>query len=722
MNIKQKIWSIPVMTILIFIIGISITYKFTSDTYNLLLRTDNTYYPYLHNIQNLYIDLTGIQENLVDAIDVNGALGISQARRKAKDFRSITLKIAILEGKATISQKIQEQFNDYYTPAESAASIMIGIKPGEVAPEFDRMVAALNKLTNTLLEERRLAEQAFAEGLQNSRANLQKMLWINLLSAILVIISLAYASHRLITSILSNLENLREGTHKIAQGDFAFRIPERGQDELTLVIQTFNSMGGELQTAIERRAQYENQLETLNQELENRVVTRTSQLKVALEEANKANAAVAHLANHDTLTGLLNRRRFQEELERWGKYALRYKRPITLMFIDLDKFKSINDTYGHLGGDEYLLAFTHMLKSALRSTDYIGRWGGDEFAALLPETDMAAACEVATKLPKIFNTVPITVAGKTIYASASIGIAVLPEHTADINELTAFADAAMYKAKEAGRGCFCVYSASEQEIKHLGEQAHWAGRIRRALETDQFILLYQPLLDLKTGETPEYEALLRMEDIEGQHISPGLFLESAERYDLSVSIDRMVIRKTAHKIAMYTNLSHPLRLSLNLSPQSLNDINMIQYLRDAITEFEIDPAALAIEISEAAILQNISRGRNLCAEITQLGCGLILDDISVGFSSFHYLAPLAVHSIKIRSDLTHNLHHPSTMDYVAGLCKKSHELNIEVVAKLVEDSSLLGILREIGVDYAQGFAVGRPMESLDMLMESSKQS
>lgn len=719
MTIKQKIWSIPLVSILIFSIGISITYKLAADAYDLLLQTDNIHYPYLRSIQSLSNDLKGIQESLVDAIDVNGGVGISLARQKASDFRKVGITIAALEGKAAISQKIVEQFNNYFAPAESAATIMMGAKQGEVAPDFNKMLVALNKLTATLQEEDLTATQSFSSSLESSRLNLQRMLWVSMLSAIVLVIGLVYTSRVLISSILSNLEYLREGANKIAQGNFSVRIPERGQDELTLVIRSFNSMGTELQTAIEKRVHYENQLETLNRDLENRVLIRTNQLKAALEEANKANAAVAHLANHDTLTGLLNRRRFQEELDRWGKYALRYKRPITLMFIDLDKFKDINDTYGHLGGDEYLVAFTRLLKSTLRSTDYIGRWGGDEFAALLPETDTAAACEVASKLPKIFNTVPITVAGKTIYASASIGIAVMPEHTADINELTAFADAAMYKAKEAGRGCFCVYSASEQEVKRLGEQAHWAGRIRRALETDQFILLYQPLLHLKSGETAEYEALLRMEDTEGQHISPGLFLESAQRYDLSVSIDRMVIRKTAHKIALHKSKKYQLRLSLNLSSQSLDDTNMAQYIRDAINEFEIDPDDLAIEISETAILQNINHGRNLCADIAKLGCRLILDDIGVGFSSFNYLAPLSVHSIKIRSDLIHNLHHASTLDYITRLCAKAHELNIEVVAKFVEDYSLLSTLREIGVDYAQGFAVGRPMESLDVILMES---
>jgi diguanylate cyclase (GGDEF)-like protein len=172
----------------------------------------------------------------------------------------------------------------------------------------------------------------------------------------------------------------------------------------------------------------------------------------------------------------LSRRRFQEEFERWGKYALRYERPMALMFLDLDKFKTINDTYGHLGGDEYLLAVAEVLKKTLRSTDYVGRWGGDEFAALLPETTSAAACEVAAKLIRIFATTPITVVGQSLFASASIGLAVLPEHTLDINELTAFADAAMYKAKNVGRGCFSLYSASAQEVQHLGEHARWAGR------------------------------------------------------------------------------------------------------------------------------------------------------------------------------------------------------------------------------------------------------
>ena len=715
MTIKQKVWSIPLITILIFSIGMAVIYKASSYTYGLLQRTEIVHYPYLHQIQTLNIELTDIQEAFLDAIDANGKVGIIRAQHNAEGFRQIVRDISMLDGKKEIAQEILLEFNDYFAVAESAASMIIGIKKGAGMAEMGRMTVTKNKLTNTLQLEHLAATLTFERSLNDSKSNLQKMLWFGLLSAFFVVAGLAFASYRLIASIMTSLEHLRAGARKIAQGDFAMRIPERGQDELTLVIQSFNSMAEELQAANEKRFQYERQLKTLNVELEGRVLTRTTELARALEESHKANAAVAYMANHDNLTGLLSRRRFQEEFERWGKYALRHERPMALMFIDLDKFKAINDIYGHLGGDEYLLGVADLLKRTLRSTDYIGRWGGDEFAALLPEATSVAACEVANKLIGVFGSTPITVTGKALFASASIGVAVLPEHTLDIAELTAFADAAMYQAKDAGRGCFSLYAASAHEVQHLGEQARWAGRIRRALETDQFVLFYQPLLNLGTGEVIEYEALLRMEDQNGEFISPGLFLASAERFDLSIAIDRMVIKKAVSKMAALAIHKRKFKLSLNLSTQFMDDSGMVEYIRDIIREYGVEPGNLAIEISETNILQNMDRVCSLSAEMTKLGCRLILDDIGVGFSSFQYLAPLSIRSIKIRGDLINNLHIANNHDYVASLCKTCHGLNIEVVAKFVEDLSLLDTLRNIGVDYAQGFAVGRPLESMHML-------
>ena len=187
---------------------------------------------------------------------------------------------------------------------------------------------------------------------------------------------------------------------------------------------------------------------------------------------------------------------------------------------------------------------------------------------------------------------------------------------------------------------------------------------------------------------------------------------------MCIAIDRMVIKKAAHKIAMLKARNMQLRLSLNLSPQFLDDSSMVEYVREVIKEHDIDPNNLGIEISETIILQNMSRVCNLSAEIANLGCHLILDDIGVGFSDFHYLAPLSIRSIKIQGELIRNLHIANNYDYVQELCKTCHQLNIDVVAKFVEDLSLLDKLRTLGIDYAQGFAVGKPLESLDAFHES----
>ena len=449
MTIKQKIWGILIITILIFSIGMAVAYQSSSLTYGLLQRTGAIHYPYLRNIQAFSGYLKGIQENFQNAIVANDRNSITLAQQKALDFRKIAIEIAALDDKKAIAETILTQFDNYFSSAESAAAIKLRIKKGDARPDRVKMVASLHNLETILHQENISAYELFLTSLEESRNNVKELLWVNLAIIIFVVTGLFYSSYRLIASIMGRLESLQTAARQIAQGDFKAYIPEQGNDELTLLTHSFNTMRRELQIATEMRAEFEKQLVTLNLELEDRVVSRTAELGVALEEANKANAAVAYLADHDALTGLMNRRRFQEELDRWGKYALRYERFGALMFIDLDKFKDINDSYGHLAGDEYLLAVAGLLKNALRSTDYLGRWGGDEFVALLPETNAASAQEAADKLLRIFSEIPVAVAGHSIHASVSIGIAALTEHTADIGELMAFADAAMYRGQRS---------------------------------------------------------------------------------------------------------------------------------------------------------------------------------------------------------------------------------------------------------------------------------
>lgn len=714
MTLRQKIWSIPLVTMLIFSIGMAVISQSSSKIYGLLQRTDNIYYPYLSNIQDMTSRLGTIQERFLDAIDSNYDAGIVRVRLHADVFRKVAADIAELEGKKEISRELLLKFNDYFTAAERAASIIAERKNVDASTEVGRMTVLLNNLKDALYREQRVAAESFEHGLNDSKRDVLKMLWVGLLIAFAVLAGLAFISYRLISSILVSLERLRAVAERIARGDFTARLSEVGQDELTVVARGFNTMGEELQIATEKSTQYQKELETLNFELEDRVVIRTSELAIALDLAHKANADVAFMADHDSLTGLLSRRKFQEELVHWSKFSLRYDRPMALLFIDLDKFKNINDSYGHMGGDEYLNGVATLLKKTLRATDYIGRWGGDEFAALLPEITTQTACEVAAKLIRVLDTTSIAVGDATVFGAASIGIAVMPDHARDITELISYADAAMYKAKAAGRGCFNLYTASENEISHINEYTVWARRIRLALETDQFVLFYQPLLNLESGMIVEYEALLRLEDHSGEFIGPDRFLASAERFDLSLSIDRMVIRKAISKIAALRTQKKRLQISLNVSAKFMDDPGLVEYIQDVLTEMDVDPNDLALEISESAILQNLEQVLNLSERLKAAGLGLILDDIAVGFSSFSYLAPLSIRSIKIRGDLIVNLDVGDNSRYIRELCKTCNDLGIAVVAKHVEEMALIGRLREIGIGYAQGFAVGRPLESMQI--------
>jgi len=457
----------------------------------------------------------------------------------------------------------------------------------------------------------------------------------------------------------------------------------------------------------------QDRIRRFSESLEIEVAEKTESLQRALEEARKANEMIAQMAEQDSLTGLLNRRRFQKELGYWTDYAMRYQRTVALMFIDLDGFKAINDAYGHAVGDDYLVRVAEILGKAFRSTDYLARWGGDEFAVLLPETDAQSAMAVANKVLHLFHDNAIAVAGEQRPIAASIGIALLPIHTHNANELVAFADAAMYEAKQRRTG-WCLYSASAQQTRRVEENIRWEARIRRALESDQFVLLYQPLLTLGSAETRHYEALMRLEDREGQLISPRLFMESAKRFNLSVPIDRMVIRKVARRVSGLKSQRPDLVLSVNLSEQSLSDARLVSYVKTVSREAGISTGQLSFEISEQAALENLGKTRKLAEELKELGCGLMLDDFGLGFSSLHYLQQLSVSIVKIDGGLIRDIRDSSrNRGYIKAVTTMAHDLGIAVAAKSVEDPDLLDVLRELGVDYAQGFAVGRPIESIE---------
>lgn len=453
----------------------------------------------------------------------------------------------------------------------------------------------------------------------------------------------------------------------------------------------------------------QDRLQRFSDSLEQQVTEKTQSLSSALQRAKQANETIVHMADHDALTGLLNRRRFQKTLEDWISYALRYHRTGTLMFIDLDHFKGVNDTHGHNVGDEYLKAVAQLLTTTLRSTDIVARWGGDEFATFLPETSGIEAHQVANKLLAAFARASFSLGEHSVQPSASIGLAFVPDQSLCCNELIASADAAMYEAKKAGRGCWRVYAASEIEVQHVQDHLQWEARIRRALENDQFLLLYQPLFNLKTQHTEGYEALLRMEDRQGHLIMPGKFLASAERCSLSSPIDFMVIRKAARRIAALGAQEPEVWISVNLSAQALQDKNLLSQIEIVLQENPIVAKRLRFELSETIVLQNFALVREVSMRIQKLGCRVVLDDFGISDVPSDFFSDIALDMVKLHPSLSSE----SQRARLKSLTSRLHGLHLKVAVKSVEDETLLDMLRDVGVDYAQGFALGRPLESIE---------
>jgi diguanylate cyclase (GGDEF)-like protein len=453
----------------------------------------------------------------------------------------------------------------------------------------------------------------------------------------------------------------------------------------------------------------QDKIHKLAEGLEDLVKVKTESLVHALEESKKANELVGHIANHDALTGLFNRRHFQTTLEGWVDFATRYQRQGSLVFIDLDNFKYVNDTYGHSFGDQYLNAVAKLLVENLRTTDIVARWGGDEFIVFLPETIGPEAHRVGDKLLEAFNHAKIYFGDNLFHPASSIGICSFPDHASTADDLILFADAAMYEAKKAGRGCWRMYSSSAAEVEHSQNHLQWGGRIRRALDNDQFLLLYQPVLNIKTGNTEAYEALLRMEDIKGHLITPGQFLESAERANLSTSLDMMAMRKAARRISHVDDIE----VSINLSAKTLLDKTLIPKISEILLEFPAISHKLRFEIADVTAMQNLTQVRSVVAHIRELGCKITLDDFGLGQISKSYLEQLSVDLVKIHPSLTRSLKESKDVIFMQSLTEMLHGFNLRICAKSIEDPIILDKLHEIGLDYAQGFAIGKPLESLE---------
>ncbi len=427
---------------------------------------------------------------------------------------------------------------------------------------------------------------------------------------------------------------------------------------------------------------------------------------------HQAEERLGWIADHDPLTKLSNRRRFQIEFDRVLDESKRYQRNGALLFIDLDHFKLVNDTHGHHIGDQLLKSVANSMRNATRQSDILARLGGDEFAMIIPDTNAANAQKVARKIMYNLNRIHIGEDNNRYRASGSIGITLFPEHGVDPQILMGNADIAMYMAKQNGRGVCHIYNDDDHAREIISNRMEWKQRIDVALENDEFTLFYQPILNLANNKVSHYEALIRLRDGDSV-IPPGAFIPHAEQTGQIIDIDRWVIHNSLKSLKEFHDEKRLVSISINLSGRVVDDPNIISYIKECIVQTQANPSNVIFEITETAAVADISAARSLMLEIAELGCKFSLDDFGVGFSSFYYLKQLPVDYVKIDGTFIKNLTTDSADQvFVKALRDVASGMNKHTIAEFVEDHDTLMLLKSYGINYAQGYHVGKPSKEL----------
>ena len=434
-----------------------------------------------------------------------------------------------------------------------------------------------------------------------------------------------------------------------------------------------------------------------------------------ISERKELARRLEYVVDHDFLTGLLNRRQFELELSRETERAARYGSPGAVLLIDIDNFKDVNDTFGHRAGDDVLKGVAGLLRERLRHTDIIARVGGDEFAVLLTQTDADQVQIVASEVVKALSRETAVLADQAIRITASVGVATFDRLT-DI-EVLAYADLAMYEAKETGRNRFETYRRIKGGRERASTRIAQTERIRDALETDRLMLYCQPILDLATDRISQYELLLRLPGEEnGPPLPPSAFLYHAERSGLIQAIDSWVVGKAIALIADHARAGHQLVLNVNLSAKSIGDRKLAAVIEFALDTSGIDPACLIFELTETAAISNLEEAQAFATRLHGRGCRFALDDFGTGFGSFYYLKNFPFDFLKIDGDFIRGLDtSPLNQLLVSAIVGIARGMGRKTVAEFVADAETARLIRTIGVDCAQGYHVGMPRPIAEVL-------
>jgi diguanylate cyclase (GGDEF)-like protein len=516
---------------------------------------------------------------------------------------------------------------------------------------------------------------------------------LNLVLLLLLLIFVLVTGGLLEWQVRCRLKKLATAANRLSAGDYEADLPRENRDEIGELTHVFQDM---------RRA-----LAAYHQQLRGEVDNhrRTAE---ALEEERER---VSYQATHDPLTGLINRREFEHRLSEALHETNLDDSHHVLLYLDLDQFKIVNDTSGHIAGDALLQQLHLALQDRIRQNDSLARLGGDEFGVLLKHCSVDDALKVADNLRQAIQDFRFIWDDKSFSVGVSIGAVAVDRHSGGISNLLSAADAACYMAKERGRNRVQLYRHTDEDLARQHGDMLWATRITEALNEDKFVLFCQPIVAVSTSglETHHYEILVRLREQNGDLIPPGAFIPAAERYDLICQLDRWVVDHAFDYLQQQQQQARKLRFAINLSGKSLGEKALLDHIENRLRNGDVGIHEICFEITESAAVFSLSTARNFMESLKALGCHFSLDDFGRGMSSFSYLKSLPVDYLKIDGsfilDLTID---PVTQAMVNAINQIAHTMNLQTIAEFVENQQVLNELQRMAIDFAQGYHICKP--------------
>ena len=436
----------------------------------------------------------------------------------------------------------------------------------------------------------------------------------------------------------------------------------------------------------------------------------------ALRRAEKIEVDLRYLAEHDSLTGLLNRRCFRAKLDRYFSFTARYGGQGAVMIIDIDGLKQVNDSLGHQPGDNLIRRVADVLRERVRTNDIVARLSGDEFAVLMPQTDTAGAMHLGEDL-RAEVAEGFTSGSELGAATISVGITMYDGKVGGAEAVLVAADQAMYRAKAEGRNRIALFEKPEEGMRAaLQRRQTTSAKIRDALTHDRLSLATQSIHSLESGGIERYELLLRMTGDDGELLPASSFIEAAERSGMVQELDRWVVGRALELLAERERAGKPVSLHVNLSGASLTDVSVLEYIERRLDEGEADPARCTFEITQTARVDDYATAAGFADRLTEFGCEVAIDDYGAGFGPFNYLKQVPFDVIKIDGTFVRDVvRNDADRLTVKAIVEIARGLGKTTIAEFVEDAETVQVLRDFGVDMAQGYHLGRPVDSAESL-------